>query len=95
MSKIRLQRDFFKLVTNDRSDKMFLLASKFRAQGVVSPCPGAIYIYKIMKKMYKIRLQRDFFKLVANDRSDKRFLLTSCPLGLSAPDLRLYTFIKS
>ena len=36
-------------------------------------------------------------KLVANDRSDKRFLLISkfCPLGLSAPDLRLYTFIKS
>ena len=37
------------------------------------------------------------FKLVASDRSDKRFLLTSqfCPLGLSAPDLRLHTFIKS
>ena len=36
-------------------------------------------------------------KLVANDGSDKRFLLTSkfCPLGLSAPDLQLYTFIKS
>ena len=29
--------------------------------------------------------------------SDKRFLLTSkfCPLGFSAPDLQLYTFIKS
>ena len=49
---------------------------------------------KIMKKMYKIRLQRDFFKLVANDQSDKKFLLTSNfgPLGLSAPDLRLFTF---
>ena len=37
-----------------------------------------------------------FFKLVANDRSDKRFLLTSkyCPLGLSAPDLQLYTFVN-
>ena len=48
--------------------------------------------------MYKIRPQRDLFlKLVANDESDKRFLLTSkfCPLGLSAPDLQLYTFIKS
>ena len=41
---------FFKLVTNDRSDKMFLLASKFRPQEVVSHCPGDIYIYKIMKK---------------------------------------------
>ena len=27
---------FFKLATNDRSDKMFLLTSKFRPQGVVS-----------------------------------------------------------
>ena len=32
-----------KLATNDRSDKMFLLTSKFRPQGIVSPCPGAIY----------------------------------------------------
>ena len=78
---------FLKIATNDRSDKMFLLTSKFRPDGVVSPCPAAIYMYKIMKKLYKIRLQRDcFFKLVANYRSDKRFLLTStfCPLGLSA-----------
>ena len=96
--KIRLQRDCLKLATNDRSDKMFLLTSKFSPQGVVSPCPGAIYMYKIMKNLYKIRLQRVFFfKLEANDRSDKVFLLTSklCPLGLSAPDLRLYIFIKS
>ena len=36
-------------------------------------------------------------KLVANDRSDKRFLMTSkfCPLGMSAPNLWLYTCIKS
>ena len=47
--KIRLQRAFFKRATNDRSDKMFLLTSKFYPQGVVSPCPGAIYMYKIMK----------------------------------------------
>ena len=54
---------FWKLTINDRSDKMFLLTSKFRPQGVISPCPGAIYMYKIMKKkMYKIRLQRDFFE---------------------------------
>ena len=52
---------FLKLATNDRSDKIFLLTSKFRPQRVVSPCPGAVYMYKIMKKMYKIRLQRDFF----------------------------------
>ena len=39
---IRLQRDFLKLVTNDRSDKIFLLTSKFCPQEVVSP--GAIYV---------------------------------------------------
>ena len=42
---------FLKLATNDQSDKMFLLTSKFCPQGVVSPCPGAIYMYKIMKKI--------------------------------------------
>ena len=75
---------------------MFLLTLKFRPQGVVSPCPGAIYMYekKIIKSDFQVFF---FFKLVANDRSGKRFLLTSkfCPQGLSAPDLRLYTFIKS
>ena len=40
----------FKLPTNDRSDKMFLLTLKFCPQGVVSLCPGAIYMYKITKK---------------------------------------------
>ena len=89
---------FLKLATNDRSDKMFLLTSKFHPQRVVSPCPGAIYMYKIMKKnCIKSDFKEIFLKLVANDGSDKRFLLTSkfCPLGLSAPDLQLYTFIKS
>ena len=90
-----------KLATNDRSDKILLLTSKFRPQGVVSPCHGAtyIYMYKIMKKWIKSDFKKLFLKLLTNDRSDKRFLLTSkfCPLGLSRPDLRLYvyTFIKS
>ena len=56
-------RFFLKLVTNDRSDKMVLLTSKFcRPQGIVSPCPWAIYMYKTIKKVYKIRLQRDCSK---------------------------------
>ena len=42
---------FFKLATNDQSDKIFLLTSKFHPQGVVSPYPGAINKYKIMKKI--------------------------------------------
>ena len=77
---------------------MFLLTSNFRLQGVVSPCPGAIYMYKIMKKKNCINSDfEEIFKLKANDRGDKRFLLTSkfCLLGLSVPDLQLYTFIKS
>ena len=101
--KIRLQRHFFfKLVTNEWSEKTFLLTSKL-CLGAVWPCP---YIYKIMKKKKKKKKKKKciksdfkeiFLKLVANDGSDKRFLLTStfCPLGLSAPDLQLYTFIKS
>ena len=46
MYKIKLKEIFFKLVTNDRSDKMFLLTSKFCPQEVVSPCPGAMYDMK-------------------------------------------------
>ena len=86
-----------KLATNDRSDKMFLLTSKLRPQGVVSPCPGPIYMYKIMtKNCIRSDFKEIFLKLVANDRSDNRYLLTSkfCPLRLSAPDLQLYTFIN-
>ena len=41
---------FLKLATNEQSDKMILLTSNLRTKGVVSPCPGAIYMYKIMKK---------------------------------------------
>ena len=72
---------------------MFMLTSKFRPQGVVSPCPGAIYMYKILKKScIKSDFKEISFKLLANDRTDKRFLLISkfCPLRLSAPDLWLY-----
>ena len=38
----------FKLATNGQSDKGFLLTSTFCPQGVVCPCPGAIYTYKII-----------------------------------------------
>ena len=49
--KVRLQGDFLKLATYDWSDKRFLLTSKFCPQGVVSPFPRDIYMYKIMKKI--------------------------------------------
>ena len=64
---------------------------KSLSPGAVCPCPGAIYMYKIMKKIVKIRLQRYFFKLVTNDWSDKKFLLTSkfCPQVVVSPSLPL------
>ena len=51
-----------KLATDGRSDKKFLLTSKLCPLGLTAPCPGAIYMYQIMKKMYKVRLQRDVFE---------------------------------
>ena len=39
---------FFKLLTNGKSDKDFLLTSKFCPQRVVCPRPGPIYMYKII-----------------------------------------------
>ena len=51
-----------KLVTNGQSDKGFLLTSKVCPQGILCPCPGAIYLYKIIKNVYKIRFQRDHFE---------------------------------
>ena len=51
-----------KLATNGRSHKDFLLTSKVCPQGVFCPCPGAIYMYKIIKNVYKIRFRRDHFE---------------------------------
>ena len=73
----------------------------FVPKGLSVPALGLYTCIKSWKKYIYIYIKSDykefFFKLVANDRSDKRFLLTSkfCLLRLSAPDLRLYTFIKS
>ena len=88
--KSDIKEILFKVATNERNDKMFLLTSNFIPKGLSAPAPG---LYTCIKS----DLKEMFLKRVANDLSDKRFLLTSifCPLGLSAPDLRLYTFIKS
>ena len=74
---------FLKLATNEQSDKAFLLKSKVCPQGVVCPCPGAIYMYEIIKKWFKIRLQRDFFETLANDWSDKTSKF--CPFEVVCP----------
>ena len=51
-----------KLAANGRSDKDFLLTSKICPQGVFCHCPGAIYMYKIIKNVYKIRFRRNHFE---------------------------------
>ena len=93
-----------KLATNGQNDKAFLLTSKVCPQGVVCPCPGTIYVYKINKNVYKIRflfsnLQR-MGKVITNGQSDKGFLLTSkvCPQGVvcsCAEAIYMYKIIKN
>ena len=52
----------FKLETDDRSDKKFLLTSKLCPLDAICPLPqGYIHVLN-HEKMYKIRLQRDFFE---------------------------------
>ena len=69
---------FLKLATNEWSDKIFLLTSKLCPLGAVCPCPGATYMYRIMKKKcLKSDFKEIFLKLAANNLSDKMFLLTS------------------
>ena len=60
--------------------------------GVCLPLPGAIYMWKNMKKHVEIVL-----KFATDGQSDKGFLLTSTfvPKGLSAPALGLYACIKA
>ena len=50
-----------KLATYGRIGKGFLLTSKVYPQGVFCPCPGAIYMYKVIKNVYKIRFQKGHF----------------------------------
>ena len=60
--KSKFKEICLKLTTNGRSDKGFLLTSKVCPQGVFCPCPGAVYMYKIIKNLYKIRFRRDHFE---------------------------------
>ena len=91
-----------KLATHDRSDKMFLLKSKFHPQGVVSPSPrespggclplsrGYIHVLSPEKKCIKSDFKEISLKLATKDRSDKRFLLKSKfhPQGVVSPSPR-------
>ena len=95
MSQIRLQRYFFE--TCNKWAKW----QGFFPQGVVCPCPGAIYMWKNIKKMWiKSEFKEICLKLATNGRSDKGFLLTSkvCPQGVFCPFPRaiyMYKIIKS
>ena len=53
-----------KLATDDRSEKKFLLTSKFCPLGLYARplSRGYIHVLNHEKKMYKIRLERDFFE---------------------------------
>ena len=85
------------LATNEWSDKTFLLTSKFFPLGAVCHCTRAIYMYKIMKKMYKIRLQRDFFETCNKwmKWQDSSVDIKMLSPGGCAPVPGLYTCIKS
>ena len=60
--KSELKEICLKLATNGQSDKGFLLTSKVCPEGVFCPCPGATYMYKIIKNVYKIRFRKDHFE---------------------------------
>ena len=51
-----------KLATNGQSDKGFLLTSTFVPEGVVCPCPRAIYMYKSIKIYTRTRCQVSVYR---------------------------------
>ena len=77
--KIRLQKEIFlKLVAHDRSDKRFLLTSKFCPLGLSAPVTcGYVHLLNHEKMCIKSEAEETLFKLATNDRSDEAFLLTS------------------
>ena len=96
--KIRLLRDFFETCNKWPKWQDVPVDIKISSPRGCQPLPPRLYIcIKSWKNCIKSDFKEIVLKLIANERSDKRFLLTSkfCSLGLSAPDLLLYTFIKS
>ena len=64
-----------KLHKNDNSNKSSMVAQTFCHPGLSSLCPGATYMYKIIKKIYvKSEFKTVLLKLTANDLSDNSFL---------------------
>ena len=65
--------------------KGFLLTSKVCPQGVFCPCPGAIYMYNVIKNVYKIRFRRDQFDTMGKENRPFCCHKIFVPNGLSAP----------
>ena len=85
MYKIRFL--FLNLQRMGKVIRAFCWHQKFVPNGVVCPCPGAIYMYKIIKNVYKIRFRRDQFETC--NRWAKwlglSFDISICPQGLVCP----------
>ena len=100
--KMCIKSDFeeiiLKLATCGQREKAFLLSSKFCPQWIVCPCPGAIYIWWNMKKMY---IKSDFKAIFLNLQQMGKVIRAFCwhpkfvPKELSALAQGLYTYIKS
>ena len=67
---------FLKLVANDRSDKRFLLTSKFCPWGCVPLICSYTHLLNHEKMCIKSEVEEILFKLATNDHSDEAFLLT-------------------
>ena len=87
---------FFNLQQMNEVTRHFCWHQNFVPWVAVCPCPWAIYMYKIMKKLYKI--SKKFFWNLQKMNEGTR---SSCwhqnfiPKGLSAPAPGLYTCMKS
>ena len=66
-----------KLLTNGRSDRGFLMTSKVCPQGTSCPCPGAVYMYKIIKICINWYFEEIILKLATYRQREKAFLLPS------------------
>ena len=96
--KSRLQRDFFETCNKWVKWKDLSVDINILSPGAVCPCPGAICMYWIMKKMYKVRLQSHFFlNLQQMNEVTRHFCWhqNCASWGLSAQAPGLYTCIKS
>ena len=82
MYKIRLQRYFFETCNKWSKWQGFSVDIGFCPERIVCPCPGAIYLWRNIKKMcIKSDFKEICLKLATNGQSNKGFLLTSkvCP----------------